>query len=356
MASRTSALIPSSLVLIALSAAPGSAMAAGSLDEALAPVAPGLGKWAAVCLVSERDGQTRFEWHGYRDTAERTDFWPASCIKLYAVVAAMELATEMGAPLDCVVSFEHQEADGRWVLDCARTLREMVSEVFRRSSNEDYTLLLRMVGIDRINTAFLVPERGFAHSALMRGYVAERPWRYAREERQRVTVLWAGGQRRVTEHAWSGRFYAEERGGTVIDAKTGNVTSPRDLGECLRRVLFHEQIPEAERYRLTAEQLEAIRVGGTGWCGLETKGADSGPTAWKGGVETVFPEARFYHKCGVISNYALEVAFVDDGARSGKRFILVPVINAGLATKPQGGEALIGEMSHAIAAWVRAQP
>jgi hypothetical protein len=58
----------------------------------------------------------------------------------------------------------------------------------------------------------------------------------------------------------------------------------------------------------------------------------------------------------VISNYALEVAYVDDAATSGKRFILVPVVKAGYASKPTGGEALVGEMARAIAKWVKAQP
>ncbi len=333
------------------------AFAGASLDEAVGAVAPDVRKWAVVCLVSETDGKLAFEWHGFRDTADRTDFWPASCVKLYTAVAVLELLTELGAPLDCAAAFEHQAADGGWVLDCARTVREMLSEVFRRSSNEDYTLLLRLVGIDRINTRFLVPEKGFPHSALMRGYVSERPWCYRREERQRVTLYWAGAPPRVIEHLWSGRFYAEERGCSVIDARTGNVTSPRELAECLRRVLFHERLPEAERYRLTAEQLEALRAGGgEGWCGLETKGEASGPSAWKNGVETVFPKARFFHKSGLISNYALEAAYVDDTGHSGKRFLLVPVVNAGYTAKPAGGEDLVGEVSRAIAEWVRSQP
>jgi hypothetical protein len=206
--------------------------AAESLDEVLARVAPDLRKWAVVCLVTEKDGALAFAWHGYRDSADKTDFWPASCIKLYAA----------------------------------------------------------------------------------------------------------------------------ERGCTVIDARTGNVTSPRELAECLRRILFHERLAENERYHLTAPQLQALRAGGEGWCGLETRGADSGPAAWKGGVEGVFPKARFLHKSGVISNCGLDVAFVDDLAQSGKRFLLVPVVNAGYATKPVGGEALIAEMSRAIARWVQAQP
>ena len=84
----------------------------------------------------------------------------------------------MGLPLDVTVEFEHQTPDGKWVMDCARTMREMLSETFLRSSNEDYTLLLRMTGRDHINSKFLIPERGFKKSALMRGYVTRRPYVY----------------------------------------------------------------------------------------------------------------------------------------------------------------------------------
>ena len=232
----------------------------------------------------------------------------------------------------------------------------MLSEVFRRSSNEDYTLLLRLVGIDRINTQLLIPERGFPHSALMRGYVVGRPYQYLREERQRITLRTADGARSVTfEHGWSGRSYSAERGGTVFDAKTGNVTSPRELGECLRRILFTEELPEADRYHLTAEQLEFLRQGGHGLTGLQTTGADSEPDAWTNGVESIFPKAKFYHKCGLIGDYALEAAAVDDSANSGARFILVPVINAGEESVPVVGQKLIGQMSRAIASWIVAE-
>ncbi|MGI8605266.1 MAG: serine hydrolase [Verrucomicrobiales bacterium] len=326
-----------------------------ALDAALDAVAPESKKWAAVCIVSQgEDGKPSFTWHDYRNSGSATNFWPASTIKLYAAVAALELLTERQFPLDTVAIFEHREKDGRWILDCARSMREMLSEVFRRSSNEDYTLLLRLVGIDRINSQFLISERGFPHSALMRGYVTGRPYGYVREEPQRLTLRSADGAKIETfEHTWSGRFYAEERGCTIIDAKTGNVTTPRELAECLRRVLFHECLTDLERYRLDTEQLEFLRQGGGGLAGLENKGEESGPSAWTGALETLFPNARFFHKCGVISNYALEVAFLDDSADSGKRFILVPVINAGSAAKPTPGEKLIGEMVLKIGEWVK---
>jgi hypothetical protein len=323
---------------------------AGELDAVLDPIAPEARKWACVCRIESRDdGTLDFQWHDYRRTADAIDFWPASTIKLYAVIAALELLHERGFDLDATLTFEHREEDETWMLDCARTVRELISEVFRRSANEEYTLLLRFVGLDRMNTEFLKPERGFPHSALMRGYVLGRPWEYRRAEPQRITVCAPNGAMDVITHTWSGLSYSEERGATVIDARTGNVTSPRELAECLRRVLFAEHLPEAERYRISATQLAFLRSGGDGLFGLETRVKESSPDAWTDGAEGVFPKARFFHKCGVISNVALEVACVDDRAQSGRCFILVPVVAVG----ERPGEKIVSQMARAIAKWVR---
>lgn len=324
-----------------------------ALDAALDGIAPELLKWATVCVVSERDGKPAFEWHDYRDTGTRTDFWPASTIKLYTAIAACVRMNQKGFTLDAAVQFQHEDK-GAWKLDCARSLREMLSEVFRRSSNEDYTLLLRLCSIDWMNREFLTPETGFENSALMRGYVKERPWGYIREETQRLRAMSADGITKQTwEHRWSGHSYSAERGATIIDAKTGNVTTPRDLANCLRRLMFHAELPPEQRFDLSQEQVDFLLHGADGLTGLETKNPESGPSAWKDGLERVFPEARFYHKCGVISDYALEVACLDDRANGGPCFILVPVIHAGLATKPVSGEKHISAMSRAIGEWVK---
>jgi hypothetical protein len=327
------------------------------LDEILSPVAPGLRKWASVCVVDEREGAPAFRWHHTPGEGSARNFWPASAIKLPAAVAAVERVNALGFGLDTVVSFEHQEEGGHWVHDTARGLREMTSEVFRRSSNEDFTLLLRLAGIDWVNTQFLVPKKGFPHTAIMRGYVAgeTRPWSYVRPEPQRITLLEADGEKkRVFAHTWSGRSYAEERGATIIDAKTGNVSSTAELVECLRRLIFHDQLPESERYAITSGQAAFLVHGGGGFSGLETRNADSGPTAWTKAAELVFPTARFYHKSGLISNYAMDLAFIDDSADTGKRFFLMPVIAAGSETTPAGGEALVSEMARLICEAVKA--
>lgn len=346
------------ILLFALALAPALFVSASekrqTLDEVLDPIAPDLKKWGTVCVITDSpEGAPVFTWHDYKGTGFDTDFWPASCVKIYTVVAGLELLNERGFPLDSTVTFEHRETDGAWVLDCARSMREMCSEIFRRSSNEDYTLLLRMVGIDRINTQFFTPEKGFPHTALMRGYVLGRPYGYTREEPQRITLTATDGRRETFEHTWSGYSYSEDRGATIFDSKTGNVTSPRELAESLRRILFHERIPAAERYRLTPDQLDFIRKGGGGLIGLENTHSDSGPYSWKDALDAVYPKARFFHKCGSIASYTLETAFLDDSAQSGQRFILVPVVAAGTDTKPEQGKPIITKMSRAIGEWVR---
>jgi hypothetical protein len=323
-------MIPRLLLAIILSASVCPADEA--LDSALDVVAPGVAKWATVGVV---DAEGHATWTDYRGTGAQTNFWPASSIKLYAVVAALEL---IEAP-DTTCIFEHQTPDGRWHTDAARTLREMMSEVFKRSSNEDYTLLLRLVGIDRINTQFLTPERGFPSSALMRGYVKGRPWEYVQTEPQRIHLANPDGTAaRTIEHTWSGRDYAKERHAPELKEAYGNMTSPRELGECLRRLFFHEHLPREQRYGLTPDQLQALRYGTEGFSGLEAKATDPCLAA----MASVLPDARFYHKPGVISSFALDNIFVDAGTR---KFIIVPVVNAGHASPQPGGEALVSEMT-----------
>ena len=321
-----------------------------AFDSAVDAAAPNVARRATVILADKQsDGSLKFRTTHYKGEGEARDFWPASTIKLYAALAALEQVHALGLPLDVSVTFEHKDDKGVWVLDCARALREMLSEVFIRSSNEDYTLLLRMLGRDAINSQFLTPERGFKHSALMRGYVTARPWVYLPTEGQRITLRAQDGTVKTVEHTWGGRAWSEERGATVIDAKTGNVTTTEDMAECLRRVLFHEHIPEAERYRISQAMLDFLRCGGGGLCGLETKGKEGAAFAWQKSGEHVYPQARFFHKGGWISNYGLDLACLDDRAQSGRAVIVAASVNT-------GKEDTIRALCRGLLEWAKAQP
>ncbi len=320
-----------------------------SFDAAVDAVAPEVPRRASVILVDgKKDAAPVFREYHYRGEPDATDFWPASTIKIHAVLAALELVHEQGFPLDVTVSFEHRSDAGKWVLDCARTLREMIHEVFIRSSNEDYTLLLRMSGLDLLNGSFLTPERGFKKSALMRGYVSSRPHVYRKQEAQRITLR-SGDTVKSLEHQWTGRSYSAERGATVIDTETGNISSTADMARAVQRVLFSEYLPEAERWRISPEMLEFLRHGDGSLTGFETRNKDSGPYAWEQSGELVYPQAKFYHKCGLISNYVLDLACVDDRALSGRAVIIA-------ACAMTGKEETMRQLCHSLLTWARAQP
>jgi hypothetical protein len=321
-----------------------------SIDEVVNAIAPGILKRASVIITDASPASSTtpvsrtFHSSG---SADAIDFWPASTIKLYTAIAAMEAAHARGFPLDALVLFEHRNKDGRWITDCSRTLREMSSEVFRRSSNEDYTLHLRITGIDALNEHFLTPARGFPHSALMRGYVTARPYVYLREEPQRIT-LFHGDKRLAWEHSWSGRSWSKERGATVIDAATGNCSTTAELVSCLHRLFFHNSLPPADRFRISDEMADFLLHGADGLSGLETTNKDSGPFAWEGGKSS-FPNARWYHKCGLISNHALDVACADDRANSGRAVFLCAMVQS-------GKEDLIRQLCGNLLAWAKRQP
>ena len=326
------------LTLIVIS----SSLHAGELDSLLDGISPDVKKWASVVIATGDPNKPSFQWFHYRDSDHDVDFWPASTIKVYTVVAALEYLNELNMPTDTALAYEHYE-DNQWFLDSARSMREMISEVFRRSSNEDYTLLLRFVGIDRINTKLLIPERGFPHTALMRDYVSHRPPTYVNEEPQRTTLYANGHEPVCVKHKWSGISYSKQRGATIISETTGNCTSTQELAECLRRIMFHHVIPQNERYNLTDEQVKFVIEGDRGLTGLEC--GKNGDFDWKKPILKVFPDARIFFKGGAISTYTLDLICVDD-EDSKIKYVFATAARS-------GNDETIRKMAHQIALWVK---
>ncbi|MEM8496036.1 MAG: hypothetical protein AAF663_11700 [Planctomycetota bacterium] len=254
-----------------------------TLDALLDPVAADTPKWASVILIDGPDDAPTFTWHHYRDSEHSIDFWPASVVKLYTCVASCEKLNAMGMPTDVRLDFVTPE--GR--VEACRMFPEMCSGIFRESTNDDYTMQLRFVGIDDLNTNFFTADRGFTHTALMRGYVHQPPHVYERELPQRIEVTDPiTGQTQRVEHTWSGVSYAEKLGAHVLSKTTGNCSTTRDMAECLRRVMFHESIPEAERFDLRPDQLALLREGRDGYTGLRNTEYAWG---WDDAVEAVLP-------------------------------------------------------------------
>lgn len=285
-----------------------------ALSTVLDLAVPELQVWAHLIYVDRATPQPRFVHQSYRDTGSEVDFWPASTIKMYTATAALVLLNELNLSIDATATF-YRETNGRWVEDITMSFRELIHRTFNCSSNETYTLLLRLAGLDWLNSEFLTPEKGFERTALMRDYVTAdaRPYAYTLSEAQRI-VINEGEQEFIREHRWSGRSYADERGCTTYNISgTGNCTSPRDMAEHLRRLILHEELPIEERFSIEPQALAWYRGAGPERILNNTAGNDCGGPAYAG-VLRVFSNPVYHHKGGTVRSYRSTIQHLQDPA------------------------------------------
>jgi hypothetical protein len=262
--------------------------------------------WLQFVYVDYWEDNPRFQWLEYAETGHQVDYWPASTIKIYTATAALELLYEYGVSLDAEATFYHRsdETDA-WTEDLTTTFRQMIFNVFDYSSNTDYTLLLRFAGIDWLNGSFLTPENGFQESALLVGYYDARPWGYIQTEQQRI-VIEEGDLTFERTHTWSGETYDVDAGCSVYYGSLANCSSPRDMVEHMRRLIFHEFLPEDERFLLEQTELDWLRYGD------DEPVLNDWESDWATGIFNVLPNADYYHKAGAVTAYYLDLHYVDD--------------------------------------------
>ncbi len=263
--------------------------------------------WASLLYIQEDDGEPAFRSYSYSDTGSSLDFWPASTIKIYTATAALVLLEEYGLSLDTEATFYRRAADDEpWIEDTTRSFRDMIFDVFDYSSNTDYTLLLRFAGIDWLSTEFFTEDHGFESTALLVGYSSNRPHRYVREEEQRI-VLDDGATELERTHLWSGTPYDDEVACGFRYAARANCSSPDDMVEHMRRLIFHEYLPAGEAFDLDLEMLRWMREGDSSG-GVMLQPA----SGWAAGLQRVFPEAIYQHKAGRVGSFALDLHHVHD--------------------------------------------
>ncbi len=263
--------------------------------------------WASLTLVQDDALGPVFREYAYADTADRTDFWVASTIKVYTVTAALVLLDEYGLSLDAEATFFRRgDGDDPWTEDATVTFRRMIFDVFDHSSNSDYTLLLRFAGVDWLNTEFFTARHGLANTALLVGYVSDRPYRYGLGEEQRIVVR-DGDVEVERTHLWSGVPYDDEVGCAFRYGTRANCSPPAEMTEHMRRLMFHEELPPEERFDVDPDHLDWMR-----WGDGEDLVMNHGDSPYAAGIRRVFPDAEYHHKAGRVSNFALDLHYVDD--------------------------------------------
>jgi hypothetical protein len=221
--------------------------APASLDAALAPTGyrlpPGANVYAAK--VTKEAGGLAYEDYEGGGGALGFNFWPASSIKVLAAVGALEFLGQQGFTGAATVRFGG---------GAPRTVRSIYDAAIRISDNAAYDLLVEIAGVDWLNKEFLSPARGFPRTVIQRSYTVGGNLRVT----PAITV--SEGARTVTIPAKNGRV--------DTDCAQGQCSNLWEMSESVRRVVLHNEIPEADRYKLAPADVTALTsalLGAEGW-------------------------------------------------------------------------------------------
>jgi hypothetical protein len=212
------------------------------------------------------------------------NFFPASAVKLLAALGALDFARSLGFTGDAVV-------DGGY------SLREYYDAALRWSSNEDYSALVRIAGVDRLNRQFL-PDHGFGGTAIQEPYGAGEQVTFSPE------MTLTEGDREVV--------VPERQGDEDYGCDGGNCATLFDLAEAIRRVALDSELPGAERFDLDPADIAGLQDALAGAEGFIAPGV----------VDALGPDVRIFTKPGWVPELeCVEAALVVDDA-TGHRFLV----------------------------------
>ncbi len=248
-----------------------------------------------ITFNSERSriiGERRF---GYRNTADDTDWNPASAIKLFAAVAAIQYARDLGFSTDAQLTFRSSR-------DRTFSLDELVSAAIGPSDNIAYNRLVQFVGYDQLNGQFLSRANGLGQTAIRRPY-HRTEWMNQGEssslrDSPAIDVAEAGRRHTIPERDGS---VATECGGAAC-------TSVADLAELMRRLMLQEQMRPQDSFNLPRADLIPLRVT---MRTDRTRGEEV-----VGALANDFPAGtNFYHKAGFSNDWYSDNVYIYDTTR-----------------------------------------
>ncbi|MBU0553607.1 class A beta-lactamase-related serine hydrolase [Myxococcota bacterium] len=208
---------------------------------------------AVVARVEILDGRVETRWYSYGQTArDRENWWPASTIKLFAAIAALERAQALGVSPEATLELRYPKKP------VTVTLAHLVRRAITPSDNQAYDRLVEFAGVAWLNDTLFTPAHGLGETVLLRAYSGR-----VRDKKTGRGTLRFSPEIRVTEgdkaiilpatHATKPWDCVRRHGGE------GNCTTLLNLAEALRRVMLHEHLPPKARYALSPEALTLLR-------------------------------------------------------------------------------------------------
>jgi hypothetical protein len=220
------------------------------------------------------------------------NFWPASSIKVLAALGALDYARSLGYTGAATVKFDG-DTD-------ARTIRSIYEAAIRDSSNYDYDLLVRIAGVDRLNSVFLTAANGFPVTSITRPYAEtdldDSP-PMAIEEGDKRTLV------------------PDRKTRLKPECPPGNCSNLFEMAESVRRIVLDDQLPPEQRFDLDPVDVADLRQALLDAAGFF-------PPA----VAAVFGSgAKIFDKPGDTPDFdCLDVALIETAG--GKRYLLAATV------------------------------
>ena len=236
-------------------------------------------------------GERRFDYAG--TSMRRTGWNAASTVKLYVAAAALLRMRDLGFDPDAAIVFRGGGSEPSF------TLRELVVSAVGPSDNLAYDYLAVFAGFDYLHGEFFSAAHGLEGTVLRVAY-ARGEW-----EEMGFDSFFRNGPAMTVSGDGRELEIPAANGGAEVDCSQAACTSPRELGEALRRIVLQEKLPPGESLGLHPDDLALLRdtLAGTRSRGEEAVRA----------LRPFFgPDARVYHKAGYAGEWFTDNVLIDD--------------------------------------------
>lgn len=228
-----------------------------------------------------------FEWQGWN---------PASTVKLFSAIGALERVRALGFGPAAKVTFHYASGDK------AFTLQELMEQAVHRSDNLPHNRLVELAGFDNLNGKVL-KRLGIKDSYVMRAYQVT-DWLaegHDRSLREAPAITLKEGKKKKTLAAGHGK-------GTY-PCEGAACTSLSDLAKTMCVMMLHEQLPARRRLALGGSEqsahLKLLRLS------MDRKRDGFDDPVWDA-FEAAFPAPRFrlFRKAGYSQGWQSENMYV----------------------------------------------
>jgi len=235
---------------------------------------------------------------------------PASTVKLFSAISALELLRRYGFGVETQVTFHYPKGKQTFAI------KDLFEDAVHWSKNVPHDRLVQLAGFDFLNGPGGTLQRaGLEHTFIMAAY-AQKAWTaegHSPSLRESPPITLEEGKRK--------RRLPARRGAAKVPCGSSACTTLSDLAKTMCKMMLNEQLPPEKRFRLggggQSPQLKMLRQD------MESKRKGSHDPVWDV-MERAFPPSKGYllfRKAGFSQDWLSENMYVYR-RRSRQRWII----------------------------------